>query len=155
MDDAVIREVCLGPGHAISRLRSLYDKAGGVEADWIHRHEVQTRDETARKIAEVKRVLLDGYWAINGEEYPVDNWPRIQKSCEAIGRVVSVEAIERIRDRAVEASRKRKAGQVLSFEDKFILTNYTAPGILRHAPTLVAMCPAVAKDKTDFTGGRL
>jgi hypothetical protein len=155
VDDIVIREVCLGPGHAISRLRSLYDKAGGVEADWLRRHEVKTRDEAARKVAEVKRIILDGFREVHGTEHPVDNWPRMQKVCEAVARSMEPETLDRIRTLAVEANRKRSAGQTMSFEDKFILTNYTAKGILRNGPSLVAMCPRAVEKKESFEGGTL
>jgi len=158
MDELIaqIKDLCLdGEKTAYSRLKKIFLLLGGDAGEFVKAHEKPPTDELTEKKRVLRENLLRGYVSLTGTEMPCGNWPKWAKTLEKAAGVLTMEQIGKINETFLKAVDKKKKGISLTFDDKYIISHYTAEGLAYHTAEVLKLCVSPPKEKASFHGGQL
>jgi len=158
MDELIaqIKDLCLdGDKTAYSRLKKIFLLLGGEAGEFVKAHEKPPTDELAEKKRLLRGHLYRGYAELTGAEMPCTNWPKWSIYVEKAASVLTMDQMEAIRLRFLKAVEKKKKGISLTFDDKYIISHYTAAGLAYHTAEVLKLCVSPPKEKARFHGGQL
>ena len=158
MDNLIndIKDICLaGDKTAYSRLKKIFILLGGEGEEFVKAHEKPADTELDGKKRLLREHLLSGYIDLTGAEMPCTNWPKWSKAVEKAASALTLSQIEAIRIRFLETVKKKKSGLSLTYDDRYIISHYTAEGLAHHTAPVLSLCVVAKAEKKSFTAGRL